>query len=63
MNNRNLTTSLYRLIIALSFTQIFIFKSHSQQQYSNLVIRINYRYLDLDLIDDQSFQKFLLMKF
>lgn len=58
MNNRNLTTSLYRLIIALSFTQIFIFKSHSQQQYSNLVLRINYRYLDLDLIDDQSFHKF-----
>lgn len=56
MNNRNLTTSLYRLIIVLSFTQIF--NSYSQQQYSNLVVRINYRYLDLDLIDDQSFHKF-----
>ncbi len=49
---------LHRLIVILVFLQISTLNISAQQNYTNLVVRVNYRYLDLDLIDNPSFDKF-----
>ena len=58
MKKFNQPIMLHRLIVILAFLQIIPLNISAQQNYTDLVVRVNYRYLDLDLIDNPSFDKF-----